>query len=288
MTEYLKQKSYINCNGKLLDLSIPKVMGILNVTTDSFFDGGKYSDEEAIMKRVDQMMQEGVDIVDIGAYSSRPGAVHISESDELKRLDNALRMIRKKYPDIIISVDTFRADIARFVVERHGVDIVNDISAGDMDEAMLETVVELNVPYIMMHMKGIPQNMQDNPLYDNDIIYELIDYLSKKVEFLKQKGLHDIILDPGFGFGKTVDDNYEILQRLKELKVFELPILVGVSRKSMIYKLLGGTPQEALNGTSALNMVSLQNGAKILRVHDVKEARECVQLYTKLQSFKVM
>ncbi|MCW3786941.1 dihydropteroate synthase [Plebeiibacterium sediminum] len=286
MENFIKSNQYINCNGRLLDLNTPKIMGILNITPDSFFDGGKYQEEDTILKRVQDMLADGADIIDIGAYSSRPGAVHISTEEELNRLAKALNIIRKAYPEVIISVDTFRAKIAEAVVKDFQVDIINDIAAGEMDEKMFDTMVDLNVPYIIMHMKGTPQDMQNDPNYNYDVVYEIIDYFSKKVEELKQRGLHDIILDPGFGFGKTLDHNYELLNRMKELDVFELPVLIGLSRKSMIYNLLDCTPKEALNGTSLLNMISLQNGASILRVHDVKEARECVAIYNKLQSVK--
>ncbi len=286
MEGYIKSNQYINCKGKLLDISQPKVMGILNITPDSFFDGGKYLDQNSIVQRVKNMLEDGADIIDIGAYSSRPGAVHISIQEEKQRLSSALEIIRRKFPEIIISIDTFRSEIAQFVVEDYGVDIINDISAGEMDEKMFDTVEYLNVPYIMMHMKGTPQDMQNKPDYEYDVLYEIIDYFSGKVEELKQRGVHDIIIDPGFGFGKTLDHNYELLNRMKELQIFELPLLIGLSRKSMIYNLLDSDPQKALNGTSILNMVSLQNGASIIRVHDVKEAKECVTLFNKLQSVK--
>ncbi len=286
MEEYINSKQYINCNGKLLDISQPKVMGILNITPDSFFDGGKYQTSESIEKRVQNMLTDGADIIDIGAYSSRPGAVHISTQEEKQRLASALEIIRKNFPDLILSIDTFRSEIAQFVVENFDVDIINDISAGEMDDKMFDTVVSLNVPYVMMHMKGTPQDMQNKPDYQYDVVYEIIDYFSSKVEELKQRGVHDIIIDPGFGFGKTLDHNYELLNRMKELQIFELPLLIGLSRKSMIYNLLDSDPQKALNGTSILNMVSLQNGASIIRVHDVKEAKECVTLFNKLQSVK--
>ncbi len=286
MENFLKSSQYINCNGKLLDISSPKVMGILNITPDSFFDGGKYLEQTSIIQRVEDMLSDGADIIDIGAYSSRPGAAHISSQEEKQRLASALDIIRKELPEVIISVDTFRAEIAEFVVRNYAVDIINDISAGEMDAKMFDTVEALNVPYIMMHMKGTPQDMQNDPDYKYDVVYEIIDYFSKKVEELKQRGVHDIIIDPGFGFGKTLDHNYELLKRMKELQIFELPLLIGLSRKSMIYNLFDSSPQQALNGTSILNMVSLQNGASIIRVHDVKEARECVTLYNKLQSVK--
>lgn len=282
----LKNKACFNCNGKLIDLSIPKVMGILNITPDSFYDGGKYQQEDVIMNRVDAMLKEEVDIIDIGAYSSRPGADDISKEKELLRLNTALELIRNKHPEIIISVDTFRAEIAKEVVDKFKVDIINDISAGDMDASMFETVAELNVPYILMHMKGNLKNMQKKPSYKKDVVYEVIDYFSEKTERLKKMGVHDFVIDPGFGFGKTIDHNYHLLQRLEEFKILDVPVLVGLSRKSMIYSYLETTSAEALNGTTALNMVALQNGASVLRVHDVKEAKECVNLYCKLQNLK--
>jgi len=259
-------------------------MGILNVTPDSFYDGGKYNNTVAILDRVSQMVKEGVDIIDIGAYSSRPGASDVSEEEEISRLDTALSLIRPQFPNVMISVDTYRASVAKIMVEKHQVDIINDISGGDMDVNMFETVAKLNVPYIMMHMQGTPQNMQNNPNYSGDVVCNVINSFSKKVEELKNLGVHDVILDPGFGFGKTLEHNYTILKRLKDFDIFELPLLIGISRKSMIYKQLNITPQESLNGTTALNMVALQNGASILRVHDVKEAKECISLYCKLQS----
>ncbi|TLX71518.1 dihydropteroate synthase [Labilibacter sediminis] len=283
---FLRNKTTYNCSGKLIDISQPQVMGILNITPDSFYDGGKYEEESVIIHRVSNMLNDGADIIDIGAYSSRPGAKHIDEKEELQRLINALSVIRKQFQHAIISVDTFRSNIASYVVREFQVDMINDISAGDMDKAMFETVAKLNVPYIMMHMKGTPQNMQVNPSYDNDVVFEVIDYLAKKTAKLNQLGVHDIILDPGFGFGKTIDQNYEIFSRLNEFKMFELPLLVGVSRKSMIYKYLGSSADEALNGTTALNMLALERGAGILRVHDVKEAKECIKIYNKINQFK--
>ncbi len=282
--KYLENKRFINCNGKLIDLREPQVMGILNITPDSFFDGGKYNSDQLILERVEQMICDGADIIDIGAYSTRPGAAEVTEKEELERLMHPLEIIRKRYPDIVLSVDTFRARVAEEVVSHHKVDIINDISSGDLDEKMIDTMAALNVPYIIMHMKGIPENMQNNPHYKDDVMGEIIKYLAFKVELLQEKGVHDIVIDPGFGFGKTVGHNYTILKRLEEFKMFELPLLVGVSRKSMIYKSLGVTPEDALNGTTALNMLALQKGAAFLRVHDVKEAKECVKLHAVLQS----
>jgi dihydropteroate synthase len=281
---FFSVKKAIQCNGSLLDLSTPKVMGILNITPDSFFDGGKYQNLKEIESRVKVMLEEGADIIDIGAYSSRPGAKDVSEQEELNRLFEALAIIRNAYPESVISVDTFRSGVARKVVEEFKVDIINDISAGDLDLDMFSTIAELNVPYIMMHMKGTPQNMQLDPNYQEDVVLEVIESLASKATLLKSMGAHDVIVDPGFGFGKTIDHNYILLKRLNEFKVIGLPVLVGVSRKSMIYKILDTTPQDALNGTTALNMVALQKGTSILRVHDVKAAKESIVLFSKLQS----
>jgi len=283
---YLINKKFICSKGSLIDLSSPLIMGILNITPDSFFDGGKYQEKDDIQQRVRQLVKDGVDIIDVGAYSSRPGAKHISEEEELGRLDFALNIIRKEFPEVVVSVDTFRANIAKCVVREFEVNIINDISAGEIDLAMIETVAELNIPYVIMHMKGTPQNMQSNPLYSDDIVFEVIDYFAKKIEHLKKVGVHDVILDPGFGFGKTIDHNYELLSRLNELNMFELPLLVGISRKSMIYKLFNNLAKDALNATTALNMLALEKSASILRVHDVKEAKECVMIYHKINQFK--
>ncbi|MBS2098576.1 dihydropteroate synthase [Carboxylicivirga linearis] len=258
-------------------------MGILNITPDSFFDGGQYQLQADILKRCESILLEGVEIIDIGAYSSRPGAENVSGEEELKRLSTALTWIRKEYPNTIISVDTFRASVAEEVVKNFEVDIINDIAAGELDNKMFETVARLNVPYVMMHMKGTPQSMQQNPKYNN-LIQEISNYFAKKVEQLSYLGVNDIIIDPGFGFGKTLEHNYQLLKELTQLHLFQLPILVGVSRKSMIYKLLEVEPKDALNGTSVLNTVALLNGANILRVHDVKEAVECVKLVQQLQN----
>ncbi len=273
-------KNLINCNGRLVHLEQPKVMGILNVTPDSFYDGGKY--DKNILNHAQKLINDGCDILDLGAYSSRPGAADVSVKEEKERLNRALDLIRTEYPDVIISVDTFRAEVARFVVEQYKVDIINDIAAGDLDADMFDVMVDLNVPYIIMHMKGNPQNMQSQANYD-DVMMEVKDYLAQKVDILKQKGVHDVIIDPGFGFGKTIAHNYTIMNRLKEFSIFDLPILVGISRKSMIYNLLGCDPSEALNGTTFLNTVALLNGANILRVHDVKEAVECVRMHRELK-----
>ena len=268
---------YINVNGSLLDLSGPCVMGILNITPDSFYAGSRMQTEAEIAARAQQILDEGAGIIDIGAYSSRPNAENVSPREEMERLRMGLEILRKTHPGAVISVDTFRADVARMCVEEYGVAIINDIAAGEMDGDMFRTVVELNVPYIMMHMQGTPQNMQQHPHYDN-LLKEVFLYFAQKVQQLRDLGVKDIILDPGFGFGKTMEHNYELLSHLEEFRIFELPLLVGVSRKSMIYRLLDITPQEALNGTTVLDTICLLKGADILRVHDVKEAVETVRI----------
>lgn len=273
----------INIKGKLCDLSHPVVMGILNITPDSFFDGGKYfSESDKIKARIDQILAEGGKIIDIGAYSSRPGADDVSEDEEYRRLARAFDVIAANYSDLTISVDTFRSGIARKAVLEFGADIINDISASEIDKNMFTTVAELNVPYILMHMQGRPADMQDSPTYA-DVVEDIVLYLSRKVMELRQLGVKDIIIDPGFGFGKTLEQNYALLNRLEAFDVFELPLLVGISRKSMIYKLLNKTPQESLNGTTVLNTLALTKGASILRVHDVKEAVECVTIFEALK-----
>lgn len=273
----------LNVNGRLLDLSTPQVMGILNVTPDSFYAGSRSRTEAEIAARACQILDEGTSIIDIGAYSSRPNAEHISPEEEMQRLRTGLEILNRNHPDAIISVDTFRAEVARQCVEEYGAAIINDISAGEMDEQMFPTVARLNVPYIMMHMQGTPQNMQKEPHYEN-LLKEVFMYFARKVRQLRDLGMKDIILDPGFGFGKTLEHNYELMAHLEEFGIFELPLLVGVSRKSMIYRLFGATPQEALNGTTVLDTVALMKGADILRVHDVREAVEAVRLIEKLKS----
>lgn len=268
---------YINVNGSLLDLSVPCVMGILNITPDSFYAGSRMQTEAEIIARAQQILDEGAGIIDIGAYSFRPNAENVSPHEEMERLRMGLEILRKTHPGAVISVDTFRADVARMCVEEYGVAIINDIAAGEMDTDMFRTVAELNVPYIMMHMQGTPQNMQKHPHYDN-LLKEVFFYFAQKVQQLRDLGMKDIILDPGFGFGKTVEHNYELLAHLEEFRIFELPLLVGVSRKSMIYRLLRGTPQDALNGTTVLDTICLLKGADILRVHDVREAVETVKI----------
>ena len=265
-----------------MDLSVPKVMGILNVTPDSFFSSSRYMSEEGILQRVEEILDDGADILDVGACSTRPGIELVSEEEELLRLRLSLHLIRKRWPGIAVSVDTFRSNIARVVVSEFGVDIINDVSGGEMDPEMFTTVAELKVPYILMHMKGTPATMQNEPKYD-DLFKEICLYFSKKVQKLRSLGINDIILDPGYGFGKTIEHNYELLRRLHDFDFLELPILVGISRKSMIFKLLNVTPERSLNGTTVLNTLALSNGASIIRVHDVKEARECVRL---VQTYK--
>ncbi|WP_374399280.1 dihydropteroate synthase [Flavobacterium sp.] len=271
----------INCNGKLIDLSTLKVMGILNVTPNSFYDGGKHKEINSIIHQVDKMLSEGADFIDIGAYSSKPSAEFVSEEEEIKRLVPIVKSLVDTFPNIILSVDTFRAQVAKASVE-NGVAMVNDIAAGWLDDKMLETVAELKVPYIMMHMRGNPQTMQSLTQYD-DIVKEMIFYFSEQIQKARSFGISDIIIDPGFGFAKTLEQNYEVLHKMGLFSMLELPLLAGVSRKSMIYKVLESSPQEALNGTSVLNTIALQKGAKILRVHDVKEAVECIKLVSKLK-----
>ena len=273
---------YINAKGELIDLSQPQVMGILNVTPDSFYSGSRKQSETEIIERIQQITSEGGSMIDIGAYSSRPGAAHISEEEEMDRLRFGLQLINQHQPDTIVSVDTFRSNIAKMCVEEYGVSIINDISAGNMDNQMFQTVAQLGVPYIMMHMQGTPQNMQDHPQY-NHLLKDVFYYFSEKVQKLRDLGAKDIILDPGFGFGKTLEDNYQIMNHLEEFHAFQLPLLVGISRKSMIYKFLGTSPEEALNGTSILNTIAVEKGAHILRVHDVKEAVEVVRLVGKMK-----
>ena len=270
-----------------MDLSYPRVMGILNLTPDSFYADSRKQSEAEIVARTRQIYEEGGSIIDVGAYSSRPNAEHISIQEEMERLRNGLQIILREKPDAVISVDTFRADVARMCVEEYGVALINDISAGEMDAAMFPTVARLGVPYILMHMQGTPQTMQQEPHYDN-LLKEILLYFARKVQLLRDLGAKDLIIDPGFGFGKTLEHNYELLDKLEEFRILELPVLVGISRKSMIYKLLGGTPEEALNGTTVINTLALDRGADILRVHDVKAAMEAVQIYAAMKRLKPM
>lgn len=273
---FFEPKQNLNIKGKLIDLSRPKVMGILNITPDSFYSNSRTKSIDEALTKAAQFINEGATFIDIGGYSSRPGAKDISTSEEVDRLVPVVESLVKAFPEAVISIDTFRAKVAEETISA-GAHIINDIAAGDMDEQMFETVAKLQVPYMMMHMKGTPQNMQQNPVYDN-VLLEVIDYLAKKVAALKALHVHDVIIDPGFGFGKTIEHNYELLNQMEAFKIFKLPILVGFSRKGMIYKTLGTSAAEALNGTSVLNTIALQKGAGILRVHDVREAIECVKL----------
>lgn len=274
----------LNLGGQLLSLATPRVMGILNVTPDSFYDGSRCPEKAEITERVHTIVREGADIIDIGGYSSRPHAADISPDEEMRRLSVGLEIIRKHYPDAFVSVDTFRAEVARRCVEEYGVQIINDISGGELDHKMFETAADLHVPYILMHMRGTPDTMMSLTDYDN-LIGDMLYYFSERIARLESLGVNDIIIDPGFGFSKTLDDNYLLMKHLDEFARIGLPLLVGVSRKSMIYKYFGTTPTESLNGTTALNVLALLGGANILRVHDVREAVEAVRIVCKtLQS----
>lgn len=281
-SRFFKRKSSITLNGKLIDLTNPVVMGILNVSPDSFFDGGKYTTTENMIARAEQIVAEGADIIDIGAVSTRPGAENISTKVELTRLLPAVTAIRKRFPEIPISIDTYRSWVALRVIDEIGECIVNDISGGSFDEHMFDTIAKLGVPYILMHIPGTQQNMHETPNYD-DVIKEISKYFSDKVRKLAKAGVKDVILDPGFGFGKTMDDNYDLLNRLDAFKVFQLPVLVGVSRKSMLHKLLEIDPDNSLPATITANTLALLGGADILRVHDVKEAVQSVKIFKKLK-----
>lgn len=277
------QKKTINIGGNLIDLSVPKVMGILNLTPDSFYDGGKYNTAQNALTQTEKMLTEGADFIDIGAYSSRPRAEHITQEEELERLIPIIKLVKKQFNNAVISVDTFRAAVVKQAVAE-GAQIINDTSAGEMDVNMFETVARLRVPYILMHMKGTPQTMQQNPQY-TDVLIEVCDYFLPKIKRLTELGAIDLIIDPGFGFAKTMDHNYELFGKLEMLKILGVPIMVGVSRKSMVYKPLGTTAAEALNGTTVLNTVALMKGAGILRVHDVKQAVEAVKLVSQVIGF---
>lgn len=275
----------LNLGGRVMTLDHPVVMGILNVTPDSFYAGSRMLDgnspEECIRKRVHEILDEGGTMIDVGAYSTRPGAPEVTADEEMQRLAFGLEIVRREAPDAIVSVDTFRAEVAKSCVRDFGVQIINDISGGELDRAMFYTVGRLGVPYILMHMQGEPRTMQEAPHYDN-VTSEVIVYLVRRAQALRDHGVKDIILDPGFGFGKTLDHNYELMSHLEDFHELGMPLLVGISRKSMIYRLLGGTPLDALNGTTALNMIALMKGAHILRVHDVKQAVETVKIFEKL------
>ena len=273
--------STLNCKGRLVNLESPQVMGILNLTPDSFYDGGQYPGKDAILRRTEEMLSEGAGIIDIGGMSSRPGAEIISVEEELKRVIPSIEAINRAFPDAILSIDTIRSQIAREAVAA-GASIVNDISAGKFDDGLYQTVAELGVPYILMHMQGRPENMQDNPEY-SDVLTDVFDFFVQQLALLRKLGIVDIILDPGFGFGKSVEDNYFLLKNMHVYQSLGLPVLCGISRKSKICKVLKKAPKDALNGTTALHMIALQQGAKILRVHDVKEACEVVKLWEQLE-----
>lgn len=272
----------INCKGTLIDLTTPKVMGILNLTPDSFYDGGRYKDEQNILLQVEKMLSEGATFIDMGAYSSRPGAEHVPEDEELKRLLPVMELILKNFPETLVSIDTFRSRVASECLQR-GASLINDISAGNLDAEMFATVAKYQVPYIIMHLKGTPQSMQEKAVYD-DLINDLRFYFSKKIDQATKLKINDVVIDPGFGFAKTTEQNYTLLNHLDLFKTFEVPLLIGLSRKSMIYKVLKSSASEALNGTTALHSIALLKGANILRVHDVKEARECVMLIEALNA----
>lgn len=272
----------INIKGQLLSLNEPQVMGILNVTPDSFYAGSRKQTEAAIIDRIETMLREGVSIIDVGGYSSRPDAAEVSETEEMQRLEMALQPLLQHYPDVVVSVDTFRSSVARQCVEKYGVAMINDISGGELDEQMFDTVAQLRVPYIMMHMRGTPQTMQQQTDYE-DVTADLLKYFSLKLERLFRLGVNDVILDPGFGFSKTLTQNYELMRHLSDFQIFGLPLLVGISRKSMIYKLLETTPEESLNGTTVLHTYALLQGADILRVHDVRAAKEAIRIVQQLK-----
>lgn len=267
----------LNCKGKLLVIDGPKVMGILNITPDSFYSGSRFSNADAILKQTEKMLGEGAFIIDVGGQSTRPGSERISADEELKRVIPVIESILKNFPAAIISIDTYQSKVAKHAVDA-GASIVNDISSGDMDAAMIKTVAQLRVPYICMHMKGTPDTMQQNPVYE-DVAKEVLDYFIHKIARCREAGIHDIIIDPGFGFGKTIEHNFQLLKKMQALKILGKPILAGLSRKSTVYKTLGITAEDALNGTTALHMIALLNGAGILRVHDVKEATEVIKLF---------
>lgn len=279
---FLKRKLTLNCKGKLIDLSTPMVMGILNLTPDSFFANSRISGIDEALKATGNFIKDGAKFIDVGAYSSRPGAVHISETEELERLIPTVKAIAENFPEVFISIDTFRAKVAEEAINA-GAHIINDISAGSLDSNMFTTIAKLQAPYIIMHMKGTPQNMQQNPTYQN-ITQEVIQYFTEKLKQLQSLGVKDVIIDPGFGFAKTVDHNYELLQQIETLNIFASPILVGFSRKSMITKVLDVKAEEALNGTTILNTTALLKGVNILRVHDVKAAIECIKITEKIKN----
>lgn len=277
---FFSHKQSLYCGGSILDFSQPRIMGILNITPDSFYKGSRLTDPDVVLRSATDMISEGADILDVGAYSSRPGSDGIPAEEEISRLDMALETIRKNHPDMLISVDTFRSEIASRMVHDFNVNMINDISGGDMDPEMFGTVAGLQVPYIMMHMKGKPSDMQEQAEY-SDVVKEIIFHFSEKLRQLNKLGVNDIIIDPGFGFAKTIEHNYQLLQQLEAFHIFNQPLMVGISRKSMIYNVLGSNPSLALNGSTVLHTIALMKGANILRVHDVKEARETIMLVRK-------
>ncbi|MBR3895928.1 MAG: dihydropteroate synthase [Bacteroidaceae bacterium] len=272
----------INVNGRLLSLDKPKVMGILNLSEDSFYAPSSAPTREKVFSRLEKILSEGTDMIDVGACSTRPGSTGVTMEEEMQALRMALLIIRERAPEAIVSVDTYRADVATMCVEEYGVSMINDISAGEMDNRMFDTIARLRVPYVMMHMQGVPATMQVNPQY-NDVVDDVVTYLARRAGELRDRGVADVIVDPGFGFGKTLEHNYELMSRLEELHLLEMPLLVGVSRKSMVYSLLDTTPEDSLEGTTALNTIALMKGAHILRVHDVKACRQCVEIVDKLR-----
>ncbi len=271
----------LNCNGTLVALSSPKILGILNLTPDSFYDGGKHQNTTAAIQQCENMLSDGADFIDLGAYSSRPGAEEVSEEEELNRLLPVLLALRKEFPQALFSIDTFRAKVAKAALEE-GAHMINDISAGNMDANMLATVGQYKVPYIAMHMQGKPKTMQAAPSY-TDVYQEIMHFFSEKIKACYAAGINDVILDPGFGFGKTIEHNYHLLHRFEHFQAFDLPVLAGVSRKSMIYRVLGTTPDEALNGTTVLHTIAMLKKAQLVRVHDVKAAKECIRLLEQLR-----
>jgi dihydropteroate synthase len=276
---FFSTKLTMTCHGKLIDFSVPRVMGILNITPDSFYDGGRYLNEPDVVARVTAILAEGGDMVDVGACSSRPGAPEISPEEEKVRLKMALRAIRHEFPDVIISIDTYRAGIAEYAIGEFGAGLINDISAGRWDDQMFPVAGKLRVPMVLMHMRGIPQTMQNSPVYA-DIVKELMAFFAERAAVAKRNGIKDIIVDPGFGFGKTIRHNFRLLRELNLFSLLGMPVMAGLSRKSMVYKSLNTTPDDALNGTTVLNTLALSNGARILRVHDVKEASQAVKLFS--------
>jgi dihydropteroate synthase len=269
---------FLKLNGKLYDLRMPVVMGIVNITPDSFFALSRYKSDRTLLQQVENFLSEGATIIDIGGYSTRPQAEPVSVDEEIRRISEALEIICKKFPEAVLSVDTFRSPVARMAVQEYGVAMINDISGGTLDQLMFETIADLQVAYVLMHTRSTPQHMQEQTQYE-DVVAEVLQFLAKRVAQLRLLGVHDVVIDPGFGFAKNLEQNYEMMSKLSLFRQIEAPLLVGISRKSMIYKLLGITPEEALNGTTALNMLALMGGASILRVHDVKEAVEAIRIF---------